>query len=145
MIISLIVFALFWLVLVCDVIVAFAFGLRPERGFAILLLAASVIGVALGPLVARLHMADSVNRTSDIVIWLASVWLALRSDRHWPLWFAGFQTLTLVNDLLAMTEFGLRYRFLANLSALWALPAMVTMAWGILLDWRRCRRRPALA
>ncbi|MDF8334761.1 hypothetical protein [Novosphingobium cyanobacteriorum] len=140
MIINIAIVSLFWVVLSCNVMVAFALGQRPEKAFATMLLAASVIGLAFSPLMLAQHWIDDLNRTVDVLILFAALWLALRSDRHWPLWFAGLQALTVINDLLAWSEIGARYRFLANLSAAWALPAMVTMTCGILLDWRRLRR-----
>ncbi|MEO0032850.1 MAG: hypothetical protein RIS94_2608 [Pseudomonadota bacterium] len=138
--ISLAVFALFWLIVASNSVVALAFGRRAERAFALLLLGSSMISTLAQQLTGKVEMGTAAAFASDWAI-LAVVWvLALRSDRFWPVWFAGFQTLAIANQLLAMSEIGLRYRFLANMSALWALPAMVIMAWGTVLDHRRERR-----
>lgn len=145
MIIDVAIASLFWLILLCNLLVAFAFGSRFERSFATMLLAASVVGFVFSPLLLAREWIDDFNRCVDILILIVIVFAALRTDRHWPLWFAGIQMLTVISDVLAWTEFGLRYRFLANLSAMWALPAMITMTWGILLDWRRDRPRASTA
>jgi hypothetical protein len=141
-IISIIILILFWLVIATNTIAALAFGLRAERAFAVLLLLSSFSSTIAHQLFGRPDWSAGLAFAADWTILFAALWLALRSDRHWPLWFAGLQALTVINDLLAWSEIGARYRFLANLSAAWALPAMIAMTCGILLDWR-CLRRPA--
>lgn len=142
--ISLAVFALFWLIVASNSLVALAFGRKAERAFALLLLGSCMASTVAQQLTGSVRVGTAVAFASDWAILLAAWALALRSDRFWPLWFAGFETLAVANQLLAMSEIGLRYRFLANFSALWGLPAMVIMAWGTLLDHRRVRKVAAV-
>lgn len=138
-IISLLIMLSFWLLIACTVGVALAFGRKAERGFALLLLAACVASAAVGLSTAQPVWTTRIAFASDWII-LAVAWaLALRSDRFWPLWFAAFQSLTVIMQALAWGELGVRHAFLANLSSLWALPAMIAMTWGTLLDWRLLR------
>lgn len=139
-IISILILILFWLVIAINTMAALAFGLQAERAFAVLLLLSSLSSTIAQQMLGRPDWSAGLAFAADWLILMVALWLALRSDRHWPLWFAGLQMLTVINDCLAMSEIGARYRFLANLSAAWALPAMIAMTCGILLDWRRLRR-----
>jgi hypothetical protein len=132
---SVIVFILFWLNLVCTIVVAFAYGLVLERSMAAGLVAISVMLVFMSLIVTTDHVAY-LSIISDCLILLVTWYFALTSDRYWPIWFAAMQTLTVLTLVVTPTQIGLPHFILLNLAGFWSLPALIVMTWGTILDWR---------
>ncbi|MCW1382899.1 hypothetical protein OLX02_08690 [Novosphingobium sp. KCTC 2891] len=133
---NLVVFLLFWLMLFCNLAVAFLFGRSVEKAFA-----AFLFGISLLTLVVRrLEPGDATGldlvQALDWAILVIAWFLALRSDRYWPIWFAAMQTLAVVTSAVAWAVEGVPHLFFTNLAAVWALPALFTMSWGTIRDRR---------
>ena len=66
----------------------------------------------------------------DLVTLGLALWLALRSDRHWPLWFAAFCLLGVLTHLsvAALPHFASMAYSLSQ--GFWAYPAMASLAIG---------------
>lgn len=133
---SLAVFILFWLMLLCNQAVAVIFGKRMERAFAAMLCAVSAFVLAAG-MVVPAHEWTIVASATDWVILAMAVYLALTSDRHWPIWFAAMQFLAVTTAMVAqIVEETVPRLVFTNLAASWSLPALVTMSWGTIRDWQ---------
>jgi hypothetical protein len=126
---------LFNAILATACIVAMLFGGSLERKFVGFLAVCSVstylLSVSFGHLAARFAITSV-----DIAILIAAVTVTLRHNRYWPLWFAGFHSITVLSDLvLPLFPSGYSAYFIA-FSGFWALPAMLVMAAGIIQDHR---------
>lgn len=79
---------------------------------------------------------------ADALLFIASVFIAVRSDKYWPIWFAAFQAaalLTLVSGLLFSDDNSWVFR---TLSGFWAIPALLALTIGTHLDAQASRRAP---
>ncbi|BEU99872.1 hypothetical protein [Novosphingobium olei] len=139
---ALAILILFWVMLLSNMITAMVFGQRLERGFAVLLCLISVGMVIANALVSPAFLA-SIGSGSDILILLIAWILALKSDRYWPIWFAAMQSLSVITHFVSLIVDGVPHLIFSNLAAVWALPALLTMSWGTIQDWRA--RRPGRA
>lgn len=137
------VFLLFWLMMACNLIVAFVYGRRIERAFAVMLVLLSVLVPVTRIVFGLAEWGGPLIRMSDAVILIAAWGLALRSDRYWPLWFAAMQTLAVLTELLSWARLDTQYIVFANLAAFWSLPALLAMTWGTILDRKHSRRNEA--
>lgn len=135
--ISLAVNVLFLLILACSILMAFAFGRRTERVFVFLLIAASVGTLLATPTGPDYQGRIDIIRLIDWVILVVAWGLALKSDRFWPIWFAAMQTLSVLTELASWHAVGIPHLIFTNLAAFWSLPALIVMAYGTMLDWRK--------
>lgn len=69
---------------------------------------------------------------------IALVALALRSDRYWPIWLAGFQLDSVIALFGPFFLSGLPARLVEGLESFWAIPILSTMCVGVEQD-RRAR------
>jgi hypothetical protein len=74
----------------------------------------------------------------DLMAFLGFTWVALRSDRYWPLWVAGLQLTTSLGHLLkAVSSDMVPLAYAAALRS-WSYPILIILAVGV---WRELRRR----
>ena len=133
---------LFWLMLAGNMITAIMFGETIEKGFAGTLCVISFVVFAIGLVVAPAIWA-SIGFASDIAILMLALVLVARTDRYWPVWFAAMQSLSVGTNLVALFVDGVPHLIFSNLAAVWALPALMTMSWGTIRDWRARQPTPA--
>jgi hypothetical protein len=76
----------------------------------------------------------------DLTALSAFIFVALRSDRFWPLWIAGLQLTTSISHFLKAVEFDLLPQAYAAAAKVWSYPILVILAVG---TWRAHRRRLA--
>jgi hypothetical protein len=130
--------SLFWAFTAATLIILATFGERPERGFAVLIV------VAVGATwlnFERDGWTDPVALLAiDGVVLAAGLLLALRTDRYWPLWFSGFQMLTVLTGIAHLVSPDHVPALFLNLSALWFYPALWCSTAGVVFD-SRARRR----
>ena len=74
----------------------------------------------------------------DIAVFLGFTWVALRSERFWPLWIAGLQLTAIFGHMLKAVDVGLFSRAYAAALVFWAYPMLLILALG---TWRGQRRR----
>ncbi|MES2119866.1 MAG: hypothetical protein V4513_04750 [Pseudomonadota bacterium] len=74
----------------------------------------------------------------DLIVFAGFVWVALRSDRFWPLWIAGLQLTTLLGHFLKLADAGLLSRAYGAALMFWGYPILLILAIG---TWRGERRR----
>jgi len=130
------VFLLFWLMLACNFAVAWTFGRRVERAFALGLVLVSVLPPAMRITFERYEWTWAVASGTDWAILAIAWYLALRSDRYWPMWFAAMQTLAVFTEVLSWAHLDTQQIVFANFAAFWSLPALLSMTCGTILDQR---------
>lgn len=76
----------------------------------------------------------------DAATFAAFTFLALRSERFWPLWIAGLQLTTVVAHLLKAVQLDLMPQAYAAAARFWVYPIFLIIIIG---TWRSHRRRMA--
>lgn len=128
---------IFWTVLLLVCGYAFARGQRDERlAAATCLLATLATRFAISPLHGRYGGLESGLLAIDVLVLAAFVAIALRSERFWPLWIAGFQLTGSLAHLLKAIEWDLLPRAYAAAAVFWSYPILLVLAIG---TWRAHR------
>ena len=73
----------------------------------------------------------------DVAVFLGFTWVALRSERFWPLWIAAFQLTAIFGHVLKAIDIHLFSRAYAAALLVWAYPMLLVLAVG---TWRGARR-----
>ena len=132
---------IFRILLALVVLYALLRGQRDERHVGIIF----VIGVIATELVLperseRFAGVEVKLVLVDVAVLAGCVWVALRSDRFWPLWIAGLQLTAMLGHLLKAVEVELFARAYAAALVFWAYPMLIILAVG---TWRSHRRATA--
>ena len=125
------------------IVTAYAFirGRTDERMVAAICVIASIASVAvISPLSSRYsHMEEGVFLV-DFATFVAFTFVALRSERFWPLWVAGLQLTTLMSHAFKLGRLDLMPQAYAAAARFWVYPIFVIIVIG---TWRSYRRRMA--
>lgn len=84
--------------------------------------------------------------TSFGVLWvdtgclLGLLVLTLRSDRYWPIWALGFQSVAVATHLATIVAPDIVPRAYQAMAAFWSIPILVAMVTGTTLDWQHSQR-----
>lgn len=125
------------LLLVCGY--AFLRGRGDERFAATVCVVASLASViVVAPLNARFQGVELGILLIDSLTLAAFTFLALRTDRFWPLWIAGLQLTTLISHALKAVQLDLMPQAYAAAARLWVYPIFLIIVVG---TWRGHRRR----
>ena len=130
---------LFRILLAAVALYAFLRGSRDERIVGVVL----VVGViathfAWTPVHQRFAGLETDVMMVDIVVFLGFLWVALQSERFWPLWIAGLQLTTILGHVLKAADTGLFSRAYGAALMFWGYPILLILAIG---TWRGERRR----
>jgi hypothetical protein len=120
---------------------AYAFwrGRSDERLTAAVCIAASLASLAmLGPVRLRYADIEIGVLAIDMLTLAAFTYVALKSDRFWPLWISGLQLTTSVGHLLKAVDPTLVPMAYAAALRMWSYPILIILAVG---TWRSHRRR----
>lgn len=113
-------------------------GRRDERQVGLILVAGVIAtNLALTPVDQRFATIEFNVMLVDLIVLAGFVWVALRSDRFWPLWIAGFQLTTVLGHLLKGIDTDLFPRAYAAALYFWVYPILIVLAVG---TWRTHRR-----
>lgn len=114
-------------------------GRTDERLTAIVCLAASLASIVLAaPASNRYTSIEGGVLAVDILTLSAFTFVALRSDRFWPLWISGLQLTTSIAHFLKAAEPNLVPIAYAAAGRLWSYPILLILAVG---TWRSSQRQ----
>ena len=121
-------------------------GRRDEREVGIVL----VLGVIathllISPLKSRFASVETHVFIVDLVVFLGFLWVALRSERFWPLWIAGFQLTTILGHILKVVDVHLFSKAYGAALVFWSYPIVLILAVGTWRSHRRFTREQDLA
>ena len=129
---------LFWAILLLACGYALWRGRSDERVVATACLLASLATrFAVSPLQVRYASIESGLLMIDLLLLLVFIWIALRSDRFWPLWVAGLQLTNSFSHVMKLVDFELLPRAYGAAAALWSYPILAVLAIG---TWRSHQR-----
>ena len=132
--------AVFWTLLILICSYALWKGRRDERIVATACLLASIgTRFVISPITVRYAGLESGLLLIDMAMLATFVWIALRSDRFWPLWVAGLQLTSSMAHLLKAIEWDLLPKAYGAAAVFWSYPILLILAVG---TWRS-RHPPA--
>jgi hypothetical protein len=118
---------------------AFIRGRSDERTVATICMLASIASVAvMSPLASRYSQMEAGVLIVDLATFAGFTFVALRSDRFWPLWVAGLQLTTLMSHAIKLGRLDLMPQAYAAAARFWVYPIFVIIVVG---TWRSHRRR----
>lgn len=113
-------------------------GGPPERlAGLIFLLAAGLTVLGASPFGRRFQHIEFGILLVDAAVFCAFVVLALRSERFWPIWVAGLQTVEVLTHFARLVIPGIIPPAYGEAVALWSYPMLMLLAIG---TWRHRRR-----
>ena len=124
-------FYIFWAILLVTCGYALWRGRSDERIVAAVCLAATFLtGFTVSPLQVRYASVETGLMLIDVLMLLAFVWIALKSQRFWPLWVAGLQLVISVSHVFKYADLELMPRAYAAAAALWSYPILLILVIG---------------
>jgi hypothetical protein len=132
---------LYWTLLALTCGYALSRGRADERITAIVCVLASILTAAvLSPLHTRYTGIETGELLIDVATLGVFVFVALRSDRFWPLWIAGLQLTTSMSHLLKAVDLDLWPKAYAAAEKFWSYPILIIL---VIATWRGHRRMVA--
>lgn len=128
------IITLFAILLIGTCAFAFLQGRTDERVAA----GAMLVAAALSPIALSAGYASPETGVMgiDMALLVLLVIIALKSDRFWPLWAAGFHIVGTTIHLATFVEVDIWPPAYANAQAFWAWPVLVALLVGTLLEAR---------
>lgn len=125
----------FWLFLGCSLAIIAVLGGREGRQLVFAILTA-VSATFLANRYFGMRDAQYFVVLTDVALLICVVIIALRTSRHWPLWFAGFHLITVSAGIARLVSPSGLPEMYIDAAGFWALPALGAAVVGILLDHR---------
>lgn len=123
----------YYTLLVAVTLLAMWRGGRDERLAAAICILGTVATVLLvAPIPQRYAEMEVAVAAVDAVVFLGFVFIALRSDRYWPLWVAGIQLTTAIGHLLKVIQPDLLPLAYGAALMFWSYPILLIIAAGAL-------------
>jgi hypothetical protein len=128
----------YWLLLTCVAGYALWRGRNDERAAALVCVVATIASVLVNsPLTRRFAAVETGVMLVDLAALAAFVAIALRTNRFWPLWVAGFQLTSTFAHALKAIHFSLVPQVYAAAERFWVYPIFLAIVIG---TWRSQRR-----
>jgi hypothetical protein len=96
--------------------------------------------LALSPVAHRYNGLEATVMFVDLAVFAGFLWVALRSERFWPLWIAGLQLTTIIGHLLKAVDIHLFARAYGAALSFWGYPIVLILAIGTWRGTNRARR-----
>jgi cytochrome bd-type quinol oxidase subunit 2 len=132
---------IYWVTLTICAGYAFAKGAGPERAGAAIMVAGSIASVIATSALGFRHVELGIFGV-DLVVLASLLTLALRVDRHWPLWITGFQLVGVIIHAAMMLRPEVVPRAYALAQGFWGYPMLIALVVGTLSVQRRTPARP---
>lgn len=117
---------------------AFIYGRRDERMVASICIVASLAtSLVVSPLHARYAGMETGVMLVDLLALAGFTWVALKSDRFWPLWISGLQLTTSMSHFLKAINLDLLPHAYAAAARFWVYPILFILVVG---TWRGHQR-----
>ena len=116
-------------------LIAWRWGGRDERLAAFGFVLAALLSVLANR--SNYGQPEITELLVDSSLLLGLVYLALRSDRFWPIWAAAFQLVGTSVHFASMTETGTFQKAYANALIFWFYPVVVSLMIGTYLEARK--------
>ena len=114
-------------------------GRKDERIVALVCIAATLASrLAFSPISVRYTSVETGLLVIDMAVLASFLFVALRSQRFWPLWVAGLQLTSSMAHLMKAIDDQLMPIAYGAAIALWSYPILIILAIG---TWRGQRRR----
>lgn len=126
----------FWMFLAGAIAIGWQAGDRADRRVLLTIFVTAAATSAAHNL-AEYPLSNIVVVLIDIALLIFVVRYALVSDRHWPVWFAGYHAASIILSISGILLPKGDNDWLTIGAAFWALPALAFMAAGLLMDQRR--------
>lgn len=124
----------FWILTLLCCGFATLFGGRSARAIAIIYIVA-VAATALATRDPKAWADPHVPALAvDLTLLAGLLWVALRSDRWFPLWFTGFHLVAVASHLASILAPGFAPKLYFLLQSMWSVPMLLTLVIGITLD-----------
>lgn len=125
---------------------AWALGERPEKAGAALFFSASMATWAVKAVFGSSYYTGFMTPVFvvDNLLLLLLIVLALRVNRYWPLWAAGFHLANLITHIAVLTNAATAPMAYANAVVLWGYAVLFALVGGTWLEVHRRRRITAL-
>lgn len=127
---------LFWSLTIIGCLYAALLGSRDGRWAALLITSASLLSIPAALLSGGWARTEHALFTVDALLLVGLLTLAMKSDRYFPIWMAGFQLISVLTHLSTLMAPDFAPKIYRALGSLWAMPITVSMMWGIYLDRR---------
>ena len=127
---------IFDVVMIATCFTALWYGRNSERCTAVVLVCAAVASLLASS--SRFFQPESGIMLIDLALLSYLIWLAMRSDRFWPLYAAGFQIIDTLIHVARITDDSIFQSAYATGQILWSYPVLLTLAAG---TWFEARRR----
>jgi hypothetical protein len=115
-------------------------GSMPERLGAAVALAGTALTIAMASTFpSRFRHIETGVMIVDALTFLAFTWLALRSNRFWPIWVAGLQGATIIMHLTRLMVPEVMPRAYMDAVALWSYPILALLLIGAIRHRRRLK------
>lgn len=129
----------YWLLLFGVTAYAFARGRMDERLVAMICIMATLVTWIFNtPLSERYSGVEIGVLAADVLALTGFTYVALRSDRFWPLWVAGLQLTTTLSHVLKAIQIDLMPQAYAAAARFWVYPIFLIIIVG---TWRSHHRR----
>jgi hypothetical protein len=143
---SILLVILFWLLLVVSCGYALWRGRKYERIAALVFVSATVLSMfGHSPLDGRYAGIETADLIVDTAVLVAVAAIALVSDRFWPLWVAGLQTVESLSHLMKAVDANLVPHVYAAAERFWSYPMLAILLVGAWRQHQRSRKEQVLS
>ena len=129
------------------VVIALAFWISLLSAGALIALSASrpaqfffcaILGATALTAISDLSLSQEALGYAYIAIDSALLAIALlfvmKSRSYWPIWFSGFQSITVASEVAKITHSGMQVGMYLDVAGFWSIPALIFMVVGVNLD-----------
>ena len=132
---------LFRIMLAIVALYAFLRGRRDERIVSgIIVIGVIATHLVISPVQNRFAGVESAVMTVDLLVFVGFLWVALVSERFWPLWIAGLLITPIIGPVLMLLDTTLFPRAYGAALVFWSYPIVLILAVGTWRSERRLKR-----